>query len=198
MFVLGKKDFYITEDGINCTFLRDINRLTFKSKNTDSLQTLLGDFFEYYSQFDFSTKAISLNEGVPIVKPEHSALYIVNPLEKGLNVSKNVSFEELEKFKVEVRNASWLLESSENLPTNGLLTLFNKNRYGIPSFSSSERQGKLLQVRNLFEDENEKSNIEFKNEFVKNEVETIKSETEEALKNLEAKLLNKKRQKTRR
>lgn len=189
----------MTEDGVNCTFLRDINRLNFKSKNTDSLKTLLGQFFEYYSQFDFSTKAVSLNEGVPIIKPEQSALYIVNPLERGLNVSKNVSLEELEKFKLEVRNAAWLLESSENLSTNGILTLFNKNKNGIPIVSSMQRQGKLLQISKLFEEATGKSNTtDFKNDFVKNQVETIKSETEQALKNIETKLLNKKRQKTRR
>ncbi|KAH8373673.1 hypothetical protein KR200_009538 [Drosophila serrata] len=104
-------DMRITEDGINCTFARDLERLAFRSRNQSSLSELLLQFFEFYSQFDFHNRAISLNEGRALAKPDHSAMYIVNPLEQLLNVSKNVSLEECERLRIEVRNAAWVLES---------------------------------------------------------------------------------------
>ena len=57
---------------------------------------------------------MSLKSGSIIPKPVYEPLYIVNPLEKGLNVSRNVSPEELEKFRKECRNAVWNIESSVN------------------------------------------------------------------------------------
>ncbi|KAH8345198.1 hypothetical protein KR059_008423 [Drosophila kikkawai] len=104
-------DMRITEDGINCSFGRDLERLGFRSRNQSSLSELLLQFFEFYSQFDFHNRAISLNEGRALAKPDHSAMYIVNPLEQLLNVSKNVSLEECERLRIEVRNAAWVLES---------------------------------------------------------------------------------------
>lgn len=156
VYVLGKNDIYITEEGINCTFLRNVDELNFKTQNKSNLNELLMEFFELYSQFDFTTKAISLNEGIPITKMEHSALYIVNPLERGLNVSKNVSLEELEHFKMELRNAAWSLESQENQRNNwGILSLFdNRKKPFQPSIQG--RPSKLIEVSKLFEvvDEN--------------------------------------------
>lgn len=104
-------DLRITEDGINCTFARDFQNVGFRSRNTSKTSELLLQFFEFYSQFDFQNKAISLNEGRVISKPDHSALYIVNPLEQLLNVSKNVSLEECERLRIEVRNAAWVMET---------------------------------------------------------------------------------------
>ncbi|KAI5638202.1 cid1 family poly A polymerase domain-containing protein [Phthorimaea operculella] len=110
----GKEDIKIAEDSVNCTFLRDLNKLPPDSYGQSSadLQTLLLQFFEFYSQFDFHDKAISINEGKPVRKPNALPLYIVNPLEQALNVSRNVSYEECERIRMEVRNAAWQLESS--------------------------------------------------------------------------------------
>lgn len=113
-------------------FLKNVN---FVGKNNLSLEELLLQFFEFYSSFDFFSKAISMNEGKSINKPDHSAMYIINPLERGHNVSKNVSFEECERFKMEVRNAAWTLESeledSNSLKSNtenwGVLNLLKSN-----------------------------------------------------------------------
>lgn len=75
-------DMRLTEDGINCSFGRDFERYGFRCRNTAKLSELLLQFFEFYSQFDFHNRAVSLNEGRAIAKPDHSALYIVNPLEQ--------------------------------------------------------------------------------------------------------------------
>jgi poly(A) RNA polymerase, mitochondrial len=129
-----KDDVRITEDQINCTFLRDLNQLKFQTTNTDSLSALLLKFFEFYSQFDFNFRAISLNEGKSVVKPDHSAMFIVNPFEKQLNVSKNVSLEETDRFRIEVRNAAWILESKTEHSAKepwGLLALFKTPQQSV-------------------------------------------------------------------
>lgn len=97
-----------------------------KTDNTSSLEHLLRQFFEFYSHFDFSSKAICLNEAVTIVKPEFSPMYIVNPLEKGFNVSKNVSLDEVERFQSEAKTAAWILESEEKTQSWGLISIFEK------------------------------------------------------------------------
>lgn len=108
----GPEDLRVTTDNINCTFLRNVNKLNFDTKNTDSLGRLLFQFFEFYAQFDFANRAISLNEARTLIKPDDSAMFISNPLELGMNVSKNLNIMEVDRFKVEVRNAVWFLESS--------------------------------------------------------------------------------------
>lgn len=184
----GPEDRYVTDDGLNCTFLRDLRVLNYKTNNTDSLSSLLKQFFEFYSQFDFSKKAICLNEAVAIPKPEHSPMYIVNPLERGLNVSKNVSLEEVERFKTELKNAAWILESEEHSSNWGILGLFQTSRktanLGVLQY---HRQGnRLIEVNKLFEDEEEEVNsIEFKNKEIKQQVQDIKRKTEETLRNIE-------------
>lgn len=109
-----------------------VNDATFVANNNINLGELLLQFFEFYSSFDFSNRAISMNEGRTVNKPDHSAMYIINPFDKTHNVSKNVSFEECERFRMEVRNAAWTLESELEVKTDamkmsenwGLLNLF--------------------------------------------------------------------------
>lgn len=125
----GPGDHRVTSDGVNCTFIRDVSRLcqhmtssVGKLPNIDSLETLFIGFFEFYSSFDFSTHAVSLISGVSVPKPDHSPLYIANPLERGLNVSKNVSHDETERLRIEFRNTAWLLESVALTPDKSSLT----------------------------------------------------------------------------
>ncbi|KAK9883966.1 hypothetical protein WA026_004902 [Henosepilachna vigintioctopunctata] len=149
------KDSFITDEGVNCSFLRDIEKLHFSSVNIENLEVLLCEFFEYYSQFDFKSKSVCLNEGVPLTKLDHSALYIINPLERGLNVSKNVSLEELEKFKFAARNAAWILQSEESTNTSnwGLLSIFDKPNKKMAFSVSRNKNERLMQVKQLFEEE---------------------------------------------
>ncbi|VEN40450.1 unnamed protein product, partial [Callosobruchus maculatus] len=181
----GGNDVYVTEDGINCTFLRDINKYTEHTTNTDSLETLLKEFFQYYSQFDFSTKAVCLNEALSLTKPEFSPLYIINPLERGLNVSKNVSAEEVDRLKMEVRNALWALETQEpSLGSWGLLAIFeNKKRSHV--YSSMVSKNRLMNVSALFDEEYDRETmVEYKNMQVKKQVENIKRNTKEKISNV--------------
>ncbi|XP_046420261.1 poly(A) RNA polymerase, mitochondrial isoform X1 [Neodiprion fabricii] len=124
-----KNDVRIADGDVNCTFLRDISKLPqASSRNEDDLETLLTDFFIYYSNFDFTTKSISLNAGMPLPKPAESTVYIHNPFEPGLNVAKNINTQEMERLKIEARNAAWLFCSAADNNANdwGLLSLFNQ------------------------------------------------------------------------
>uniref|UniRef100_A0A1B0CAQ6 Putative polya rna polymerase isoform x2 n=1 Tax=Lutzomyia longipalpis TaxID=7200 RepID=A0A1B0CAQ6_LUTLO len=140
-------DTRITIDGINCTFARDLHRIDFKITNEESLGALLFQFFEFYSDFDFANRALNLNEARKTLKPDFSPMYIVNPFETSLNVSKNVSLEELERFRMEVREAAWLLDSlveRTSVAPWGLLSLLLKGPATTP-------RKPMLDVRKLFE-----------------------------------------------
>lgn len=81
--------------------------------NQDNLESLLFDFLEYYSTFDFYSKGICIREGIPIRKPSRSALHVVNPLETTLNVSKNVNTYELNRLTEKMHDAVFMLETSD-------------------------------------------------------------------------------------
>ncbi|CAG9821015.1 unnamed protein product [Phaedon cochleariae] len=157
----GPKDQYVLDNGITCSFLRDLRKLNTKTQNTESLESLLCEFFAYYSQFDFNTKAVCLNEAVSITKPEHTAMYIINPLERGLNVSKNVSLDEVERFKNEVRTAAWTLESQENKSRNwGLLSILESKKRAVSNGSINSKNNRLMEVRALFDKERQEANFQ--------------------------------------
>ncbi|CAG9802006.1 unnamed protein product [Chironomus riparius] len=175
-------DIRVTDDNINCTFLRDLNKLSFKIENTESLHHLLLQFFEFYSTFNFQQNGISLIEGRPIVKPDHSAIWITNPLEPLLNVSKNVSYEELEKLKLETRNAAWILESTidknKDPSSWGLMSLLrSKKRVVKPEMFFKSR---IVDVTDLFKDDSIKDydNISYKNTAIKSAVKQIQKSTQ--------------------
>lgn len=187
-------DIRVTEDGINCTFARDMERVGFQSRNTSSLSELLLQFFEFYSQFDFHNRAISLNEGRALAKPDHSAMYIVNPLEQLLNVSKNVSLEESERLRIEVRNAAWMLESEvENTTLSeserreqswGLLNLFKHPEKSVirPNMFFKPR---MVEVSDLFDkSQSQPPAINYKSPTVRQQVQSIKAAARSELKQL--------------
>ncbi|KAM3959697.1 poly(A) RNA polymerase, mitochondrial [Aphomia sociella] len=157
----GKDDIRIAEENINCTFLRDMNKLPQEcySQNQLTLEALLLQFFEYYAQFDFQNKAISINEGCPVRKPNALPLYIVNPLDTTQNVSRNVSYEECERLKVEVRNAAWQLEAGlegERSDDWGILGLIEKKTSrSIKKLLRAGNSHRLVSVKDLFTDNDE-------------------------------------------
>lgn len=154
----NNNDVRITNEGINCTFLRDVSKLSRIVQSDKTLDELLLGFFNYYALFDFQMNAISLNFGKMINKPEYSALYIVNPLETQFNVSKNMSLEELERFRIELRNAAWLIESTlKNTDSFNLLELFKgdlfkKNHTFFDIQHKVQSSNRLVAVKDLFED----------------------------------------------
>ncbi|CAG4953482.1 unnamed protein product [Colias eurytheme] len=168
-----KEDIRITEENLNCTFLRDLNKLPADSygQSDDDLQTLLYHFFEFYAQFNFQDKAISINEGVALRKPNGQPLYIVNPLEPALNVSRNVSFEECERLKTEVRNAAWHLESildGKKTEDWGILGLIERrSSRDLKKILRVGNTHRLVSVKDLFADDETSPVAGFKSKLQK-------------------------------
>lgn len=180
----------ISDDGINCTFLRDVSSVqTNPVPEVSTLASLLLGFFQYYATFDFGSKAVALGPGIPIPKQDYSPLYIMNPLEQHLNVSKNVSLEETERLKVELRNAAWNLESMSHGPSSGkkgywgLVELFKESHESVKSrnlflsaLNRHKTDSRLLTVKDLFENsENYNSSDNTKNNKEPNNIQKTKS-----------------------
>lgn len=82
----------------NAEYITDISTLKFKSENTDSLSTLLKDFFTFYSIFNFEKNGICIANGRIKPNSNRDSLLIYNPLERSLNVCRNVIDYERDKF----------------------------------------------------------------------------------------------------
>lgn len=108
----GSEDHRVCDDGVDCTFLRDINgsqrTLNQCYDNTELTVTdLLVDFFAFYSRFKFDKYAVCTWTGE--VQPKRSAhnlvrrvsyfMDITNPLERELNASANVTQETVNDFQ---------------------------------------------------------------------------------------------------
>ena len=92
---------------------------------------LLMDFFKFYASFDFAERGVSVITGSAVEKPDVSVpVYIENPLERELNVSKNVLEDHLEVFRAHCRLAldtlgrsSRVLRSPRSRDSWGLLRI---------------------------------------------------------------------------
>ncbi|NXV83854.1 PAPD1 protein, partial [Atlantisia rogersi] len=98
--------------GYDCTFISDLSKIK-PTKNTETLDVLLCEFFEYFGNFDFRKNSINLRKGKEVNKPESSPLYIWNPFEQDLNISKNVNQPQLEKFVAMARESAWILHKED-------------------------------------------------------------------------------------
>lgn len=70
----------------------------FVSKNVSTLHTLLVDFFTFYSSFNFDRSVICLVDGQTKNSLNRSSIYIYNPLDRQLNICRNVIDYERDKF----------------------------------------------------------------------------------------------------
>lgn len=98
--VLPPSDAFVTSKGTSTErYITDSTSvLDFKSENTSTVLELLTEFFEYYAKFKFSTDAISITNGAIRANTSGDSIYIYNPLESGLNVSRNVTDFERTRF----------------------------------------------------------------------------------------------------
>ncbi|KAJ8679579.1 hypothetical protein QAD02_015366 [Eretmocerus hayati] len=149
------EDHRIADSTVDCTFQRDISQFIRNktSSDSESLEELLSGFLSYYGKFDFESKAISLRTAKPVPKLTHSALYICNPLETSLNVSRNVSFEQVENLRVAIRNAAWFMEdrSDDKSGPWGLLKLFADYNTVSPNLLSHPKSKKSINFDDLFD-----------------------------------------------
>ncbi|XP_019386883.1 PREDICTED: poly(A) RNA polymerase, mitochondrial [Crocodylus porosus] len=95
--------------GHDCTFVSNLNKIN-QTENTETLDVLLNEFFEYFGNFDFGSKSINVREGKEHSKPEPSPLYIQNPFEQTLNISANVNQNQLDRFVALARECAWILQ----------------------------------------------------------------------------------------
>uniref|UniRef100_UPI00398F2D80 poly(A) RNA polymerase, mitochondrial n=1 Tax=Pristiophorus japonicus TaxID=55135 RepID=UPI00398F2D80 len=149
------KDKYVIENH-DCTFVSDYKIKP--SQNTETLEELLQEFFEFYGTFAFNKMSINIRKGKEQNKPEASPLYIQNPFEQALNVSKNVNQTQLEKFVTAARESAWLLQQEglkrpvTNTKPWGLAALLLPTTQ--PSGSKSKkkrRQPASERIRNLLD-----------------------------------------------
>lgn len=100
--------------------------------NGRQLQELFVDFFKFYSEFDFEYYGINVLTGFKVIKPKGAPLYIVNPMESHLNVSKNVSLEESLRMRCKLIETAKLFDSNNVFHSDvqkckqwGLIKLFS-------------------------------------------------------------------------
>ncbi|XP_078285727.1 poly(A) RNA polymerase, mitochondrial isoform X1 [Rhinoraja longicauda] len=103
----AENDVHIIESH-DCTFVSDYKMKP--SQNTETLEDLLQDFFEFYGSFAFNKMSINIRKGKEQNKPEASPLHIQNPFEQALNVSKNVNQTQLDRFVSAARESAWILQ----------------------------------------------------------------------------------------
>ncbi|CAG7721629.1 unnamed protein product [Allacma fusca] len=142
-----KEDTRVTEDGIDCTYLRDIGELQkyfFPKNGHTTLEELLYEFFEFYANFDFAAKGISLLTGSTSDKPINTAMYIQNPLDRQLNVSRNVNINEVSRLQNEFRSALRTLEAKSSGQSKSLTDLFR--------VSVDSQHMRQIEVKKLLED----------------------------------------------
>ncbi|XP_018414230.1 PREDICTED: poly(A) RNA polymerase, mitochondrial [Nanorana parkeri] len=148
-----KNDKCIVEDN-DCTFVSDLSKIK-PSANTEPLDELLVGFLEFYGSFDFSKNCIDIRKGVERNKPDSFPLYIQNPFEQSLNISKNVNKSQLERFVQLVQESCWTLQEQASQPlqsgekeTWGLASiLLSSVSEGAPSSKkslASQRLGSLI------------------------------------------------------
>ena len=118
--------------GWNCSFEKDVEKIrnSFKSSKTEesnSFNTLLKGFFDFYSNFNFSANlvlsprsgALESSEGSLISKK--SVLNVQDPFDLEHNLAANVSDAILERFKTECSQANNILKYclTPHKPANG-------------------------------------------------------------------------------
>lgn len=117
---------------INCTFLRDLSQIQFTTENAVSLEELLIEFFDFFVHFDFAENALSLHSPKPIRKIDSSPMYIENPLERDLNVSKVVRHGELDRIQAIAESTLAQLVDDSVAPSSVL-----KRPWGIMNFGKN-------------------------------------------------------------
>jgi len=147
-----EKDKFLCEDNLTVFFLHNIDQrkrqLNLCYDDSTSLSELLHGFFYFYSSLDLENSCLCPITGSTRPKdrnwPKSSALDIVNPLEKELNVSYNINRNAVRLFQekaVQATEKLSLLENSEEklkLLHEGVFWLFEagqkveEKRFALP------------------------------------------------------------------
>lgn len=163
-------------EGHNCTFICDLNRIK-PSENAETLELLLKEFFEFFGNFSFNKNSINIRQGKEQNKPESSPLHIQNPFETSLNISKNVSQSQLQKFVDLARESAWILEQEDkDHPSSnqlwGLATLLLPSVAKSMSHTKKKKKPASERIKNLLESIRSSSTENSKNTVGKRTVST--------------------------
>lgn len=81
------------ESSENSPFLFDLDRITFKTKNTDSIIDLFMQFLQFYEKFDMKKYLVTVRSHDAIERSEPSSAHLENVFEPespwGINISSN-------------------------------------------------------------------------------------------------------------
>lgn len=110
--------------------IKNLPQIEFQTTNTMSMHELLIGFFSFYENLNFLDKAISMQSGTLTDKPIQDPMYILNPLDETLNISRNLNAFECNRFNEEAKKAVMDLVLNANKKTTG--------SWGITQFFSSE------------------------------------------------------------
>lgn len=103
----------------------DKSALNFQSENTSTVSELVAEFLDYYSsKFNYSTDAISMTNGAIRANIASDSIYIYNPLESGVNISRIINDFERNQFiqKCEFTHRALI---TDRIDAAGVLELWN-------------------------------------------------------------------------
>lgn len=128
--IMGKSLSKDTKTIVEPSFLRELQQMPFKSKNTSTLSELFVQFLEFYEDFDFSSRMISLKTTEPLSKFDPSPLVLENVFVRDTSWGHNVSEHECNTLKIMIRQTFEELEECNMQPEGakekwGLLELFS-------------------------------------------------------------------------
>jgi hypothetical protein len=118
------------KDVFNLPPMNQLDRgLTFESKQDANASFInnLQEFLEFIADFEYPHYGMSILQGKIVVKPHHDYVYIENPLEPDLNVSKNVSKTEVLRLVKCARNSLEIITSKKFFSLYDLCIPFTKN-----------------------------------------------------------------------
>lgn len=128
-------DFMSIREVDNDIQVTDVSKLNFRSENTSTLAQLVMGFFEFYASFDFNKDAASISNGRIRANISADSMFVYNPMDNELNVTRNVTDFERNQF-MEKCKISRDVMINDNLDAVGLLEFYRQNmsREKIDSF----------------------------------------------------------------
>lgn len=93
------------DDFSNKSFIFDLNKIRFQSKNTSTIFELFRQFLEYYQDFDFDKYMVTLRQVGKFPKIDGRALHLENMFRPTGVWGDNVSKFEIDTFKIMIREA---------------------------------------------------------------------------------------------
>lgn len=100
-----------------------------KFDETSSPVTLLTEFFRHISAFNYDQYGINVVDGMVVQKPFDDPIYIENPLQRDLNVSRNVSKTEMFKLIYTARLSYMSLKKGDEIAK--IFVPFSKNSLNV-------------------------------------------------------------------